>query len=262
MVRGIAHFKRHLVVIHRVLVARDADDHGVKSVQHLVVGALAEIGVPGRAAEGHDAAPGAIKGVVDALFAVGAGEAAGFDIAVQVETFGDVAGDLLHAGIGRGEGIDVAVDVAAEAAMLHGGRDHLFAFAAGRDGQGELVHLFLGAPTGLEHRLVIQDGNRALGAIGARLFGAGAAAVIKSRFVIIHDKAADRWRGHGRADGQRQDGMPGWGTSAGSWVRIITDPPGPVPSRIHAAPHKALRQLVPSRACPIFAPPCDAGRNN
>src|SRR6185437_477712 len=81
LVRRIADLDGGVAVVHRVLVARDAQDHGVEALLHLVIGAQIQGGIA-IAAPGRIATPGPVKIVVDALLAVGTDEIRRLDLAV------------------------------------------------------------------------------------------------------------------------------------------------------------------------------------
>src|SRR5262249_6065335 len=124
----------------------------VQALEHLVVRAQHERAVTVVAAPGRVASPGPVQLVVDTLLAVRADEIIGLDLAVQVESFADTAGDLRLAGIFRRQGIDVGLNVRVVAPIGGGGPPsniiHAGAVAiqAIRRGIGEGFGFLRGAP--------------------------------------------------------------------------------------------------------------------
>src|SRR5262249_7596257 len=119
LVRRITDFERGIAVVHRVLIARDADHHGVKAFLHLVVGAQVQGGVA-IAAPGRIAAPGAIQIVVYAPFAVGTDKVVRLYFTVEIETVSNPAGDLRLTRIFGGKRIDIGFDAALVSAIGQG----------------------------------------------------------------------------------------------------------------------------------------------
>ena len=210
LVGRIADLQHRIAVVQRILVAGDADHHGVEPLLHLVVGAQVQGGIA-IAAPGCIAAPGAIQRIVDAFLAVGTGEVRRLDLAVEIEAVADPPRHLGLAGILGGKGIDIGFDPLAPAAIGHRAvpnvkarQDRRLDLLQSRRA-GNLVDLLRAAPglrlQRLVDQLVIGEMHRAaMGAIRARLnlarpLEAGAAAVAEGIFIRAHHIAPHPGRG-------------------------------------------------------------------